>query len=238
MPAPFSYYTCPHYHSFFQQIPVSSSVTTLWSPHEFEYLLWCTEFCPCYQGFRFCINLWCPPMHFNDWKQEGEGALVDTITTHCLKSFNGSSHVNWRLQLENKPSHLLLWQQCSISISFFPCPMKHFDPSRHILPDCQSKIICCKKANIDNLVKFVLNSIQGVIIADDWRVVSLHVEKRWSSKTELVNNNKWIGIGFTNLHVNFDGASFEPLISTGHNSLEIILLKPNYKHKCYSIQFN
>ena len=102
--------------------------------------------------------------------------------------------------------------------------MKHFDPSGHILPDCQSEIISCKKADVDNLVKFVLDSIQGLIIADDWSVVSLQAEKRWSSKTELADNNKWIGVGFTNLHVNFNGASFEPLIPTGHNSQEVILL--------------
>ena len=120
---------------------------------------------------------------------------------------------------------VIMRQQCSISISFFfPRPMKHFDPSGHILPDCQSEIISCKKADVDNLVKFVLDSIQGLIIADDWRVAALHAEKRWSSKTELVDNNKWIGVGFTNLHVNFDGASLEPLILTGHNAQEVILL--------------
>ena len=81
-----------------------------------------------------------------------------------------------------------------------------------------------KKADVDNLVKFVLDSIQGLIIADDWRVTLLHAEKRWLSKTELVDNNNWIGVGFTNLYVNFDGASFKPLIPTGHNLQEVVLL--------------
>ena len=225
MPAPFSYYARPHYYSFFYQTPVLSSVTTLWLPHEFKYLLWCTQFWPCYQGFSIHVNLW----YLRALQQLKAGRGRGTGWYHYYSS---SQKLQQEFTHELKITigkqtipPVIMWQQCSISISiFFPRPMKHFNPSGHILPNCQSKITCSKKANVDNLVKFVLNSIQGLIIADDWRVDSLHVEKQWSSKTELVNNNKWIGIGFTNLHVNFDGSSFELLIPTGHNSQEVILL--------------
>lgn len=119
---------------------------------------------------------------------------------------------------------VVMQQQSSVCVYFFPHPMKHFDPIRNVLPDCQSEIICCKKVDRDNLVKFDLDLIQGLIIANDWRVVSLHAKKLWSSKVELVENKKWTGLFFTNLHVNFAGTSLEPLIPTRNNTQEVVNL--------------
>ena len=97
--------TLPH---FF--LPVNSSVILCYNPHIFPWIRITSMgylILPMLPKTLYPPKSTVPLMHSNDWKQEGEGALVITITTPRLKSFSGSSLGNWRLQLENKPSHLL-----------------------------------------------------------------------------------------------------------------------------------
>ena len=103
------------------------------------------------------------PHALQQWKQEEEGTLLVTISILLHRNFSGSLHANWRKQLGNKLFYLL---QCGNNV---PYPFVSFSSvplstiilvDIHILHDCQSEIIFCKKADVDDLVKFVLDSIQ------------------------------------------------------------------------------
>ena len=100
-----------HLHNALQHffLPVNSSVILCYNPRIFPWIrITSTVYLilPMLPKTLYPHKYLVPLMHFNDWKQEGEGVRVVTITAHRLKSFSRNSHVNWRWQWENKPSHL------------------------------------------------------------------------------------------------------------------------------------
>ena len=72
-------------------------------------------------------------------------------------------------------------QPCAFTASFcFPRPKHHLCANGAIKEQHLSQLILCHKADVDNLVKFVLDCAQGIIISDDYRVCRISAEKRWS----------------------------------------------------------
>ena len=76
----------------------------------------------------------------------------------------------------------------SVTASFwFSRPKKHFDSTGRVKPRFASPYINTKKADVDNLVKFLLDCLQGIAIGDDSLVQSIQCEKRWSDYCVLVD---------------------------------------------------
>ena len=88
-----------------------------------------------------------------------------------------------------KVPQILRHANCSVELIFsFPRPKSHFDTNGNVLPQYKSPNLDVRKADLDNLVKFVLDCIQGgVIIQDDFQVTRLAAEKKWSDAC-CVNN--------------------------------------------------
>lgn len=89
----------------------------------------------------------------------------------------------------------------------FPRPQSHFDKDGSVKPAHRSEKINVQKADVDNLVKFSLDCVQGLIIKNDWQVYRIHAEKRWSNGAVKGDNGKYVGTGYTSLRV--DGSNVE-----------------------------
>ena len=96
-----------------------------------------------------------------------------------------------------KLPEILRHANCSVDLIFsFPRPKTHFDSNGNVLPQHKSPNLDVRKADLDNLVKFVLDCIQGgVIIQDDFQVTRLVAEKKWSDACCLNNDTGPCGLG-------------------------------------------
>ena len=78
-------------------------------------------------------------------------------------------------------SPVFLSSHVSVAATFwFGRPADHFDATGAVKPRHSSQIIQCKKADVDNLTKFLLDCIQHKTIGDDTMVQTIQCEKRWS----------------------------------------------------------
>lgn len=86
-----------------------------------------------------------------------------------------------------------------VSVTFyFPRPMEHFNSSGDIKDQHTSIFIYCQKADIDNLVKFVLDCLQEKkigIVRNDYTISRITADKRWSNRTVSSVDNKKVGVG-------------------------------------------
>lgn len=58
-------------------------------------------------------------------------------------------------------------------------------PKKNIKPMLERKILPCKKPDIDNIAKIILDALNGVAYKDDTQVVSLHVHKYYAETPEV-----------------------------------------------------
>ena len=79
----------------------------------------------------------------------------------------------------------------------FPRPLSHFDSHGNLKVTHESPSLDVKKADLDNLVKFVLDCLQGLVIKDDFQVTSLQADKRWSNSCEPKSpgSRDFVGVG-------------------------------------------
>ena len=70
---------------------------------------------------------------------------------------------------------------------YFPRPRTHFEGNGQIKEANASDFIEVHKGDVDNLLKFVLDSLQGVVIHDDHRCWHAAAEKRWSPLSETTH---------------------------------------------------
>ena len=100
------------------------------------------------------------------------------------------------------PTSLKTGNCCFFATFYFARPMHHFSKDGRILEKHRSSEIQCKKADVDNLIKFVLDCLQrSCVVDDDWRFVSIHAEKCWSNETRVNVNGKQAGLGAVSVKV-------------------------------------
>ena len=89
----------------------------------------------------------------------------------------------------------------SVDATFhFARPQSHFQKGGIVKPSFAQPFITCKKADLDNLAKFLLDCLQGLVIGDDHLVAMLVCRKVWSDEF-VVDNGKCTGCGYTAIRV-------------------------------------
>ena len=102
---------------------------------------------------------------------------------------------------QSVPAH---FRNCILDVEatfLFARPMEHFESNGDLKEKHFHPIITCKKADVDNLLKFVLDCLQGTVVQDDFRFQKMTGEKQWSPLRRLDTSGRWMGVGRTVINI-------------------------------------